>query len=63
MSEPRNPKRPVSEDVKEIIDRGSRSAGGLFGKAAKGLAGRGRQIDDYVDGAHDRQHTDKANGR
>jgi hypothetical protein len=65
MGDKRNPKRPISDDIKEIISRGSRLAGGFFGDAARTVGGRNQQIDDIVDdalsGAHDRQHTDRSN--
>jgi hypothetical protein len=55
----------VAEDISESIGRLAKLPSGLMGDAARALGGRGRQIDDAVEdavtGAHDRQHTDKAN--
>lgn len=55
----------VAEDISESIGRLAKIPSGLMGDAARSLGGRGRQIDDAVEdalnGAHDRQHSDKAN--
>jgi hypothetical protein len=55
----------VLEDIAEIGSRLVRGNSGMTGGASRAIGGRTKQIDDLVDdavsGAHDRQHTDKAN--
>lgn len=58
-------KTSIAEDISESFTRLVRGSSGLTGNAARSISGRSKQIDDIVDdavsGAHDRQHTDKAN--
>jgi hypothetical protein len=55
----------ITEDISESIGRLAKLPSGLLGNASRSLSGRQMQIDDAIEdavnGAHDRQHTDKAN--
>lgn len=55
----------IAEDISESFTRLVRGSSGMTGNAARAIGGRNKQIDDAVDaaleGAHDRQHSDKAN--
>lgn len=55
----------IAQDISESLTRLVRGSTGMTGNAARTIGGRNKQIEDAVDdalsGAHDRQHSDKAN--